>query len=736
MAKLPDPEILQLVIAFALKQLNGEQSQRLSDRVAVLIGDASEIKSWGEQCILLTSPTRAEVIRVRAVLKLAFDTRVVENSYWLPLPKNRTIILPIRPRNWPVLARSLIWAASCLLVLSGRLTAEQTTVYLAFVLLAGGWGLSIARNRSRAHLNLQSLLKTGLVELRNHQERLALADKEQQHFNTVRDLLPEAEYQFRHTADLAAVYAHLITFLRRLFPEADGISIWILDESGEHLELVHATGRHFRLLTPRSRHAKNLGATGYALQTQRPYFVVDFMNDPYALPYLHGTSDSGLAIPLFTSESPIGAAMLSGMARGLSPDHRTWAAEVLAGLAALRVQSLSERSRAQKLVDDFARLHDLVAWKSGEAHPTNLLERFAAHLQAASGANVTLTYYVGPGERLEPGPIIAPTAEIQAWLSKMPSERTPVRLILAGSGVQAFGAEDLQQLDDGPFRASPANACVGIPITRGDGVAVAVVLLLYIGSTPVLPGPDLMSLYGTYARYAGISIHNLELYATTVGQSYHLRQLLSQVVKAQEAERRRIAIDLHDWLVQGLAAPAFQLQIAARLLDPSQTMVREELQSAHDQLRIAGDELRLIMKGLRPYLLDELGLIGAVQAYAADWSRSQRIASTVTNDPKARLPRGSEEGLAAFRIIQEALNNVAKHSGATHVEITISRAGGMAHIRIQDDGKGFEPSQSVSQEHFGLLGMHERATSVGGHLEVSQSPEGGCLVICSIPMGT
>ncbi|HWH69904.1 MAG TPA: sensor histidine kinase, partial [Candidatus Sulfotelmatobacter sp.] len=408
--------------------------------------------------------------------------------------------------------------------------------------------------------------------------------------------------------------------------------------------------------------------------------------------------------------------------------------EVLAGLAALRIQALKDRSRAQKLLDDFGKLHDLVEQKSDAAPSGPLLERLATRLQAAAGANAYATFTVGPGGELEHGPCVAPTGEMLRLLLALPPERTPAPATLAGSKVRSFCREGLRTFGPALLEGLPVNECVCVPITRGDGAAIAVVLLLYLGSARSLPGPDILALSELYARFGGIAVHNLELFATTARQSTQLRQLLERVVEAQEAERRRISMDLHDWVVQGLAAPAFQLQLVERLLEPTQAHVKAELDVARNQLNAAGDELRRIMKGLRPYLLDELGLFRAAQAYADDWSKSQRVACTVTKDPDAELPRGSKEGLVAFRIVQEALNNIAKHADATEVQITITKVSDRVQVRIKDNGNGFQPGATREQEHFGLLGMHERAASVGGSLEVIRPPEGGYLVVCSIPV--
>ncbi|HYF91505.1 MAG TPA: GAF domain-containing sensor histidine kinase [Symbiobacteriaceae bacterium] len=724
-----------MVINFALRQLDGEKAATLGERAASLLGRAGRVTSIGRYGLMIHSPTREQAIRSRLALRQASTTLAFPDFIMIPLPGNRMFVQSAG-HSAGVIVRSAAWVCIGLIVMLSDLSYRRTIWWMGLVALGGVLDTAWLATRQLARSNFHSLLTAGLIQLRNHQERLAVAGIERQHFNTVQDLLPEAEYQFRHTGEVPAVCAHLVTFLHRLFPEADGLSLWMLDASQEYLEVSHATGRHSHLLHPGGiRHPKNLGATGHALQTRCPYFVRDFLSDPHVLPYLdHPEVGAGLAIPLFTSESPIGAAMISDVSQAVFPDHRVWAAEVLAGLAALRIQALKARSREQKLTADFARLHDLVEWKSDESFSSALLERLAGHLQAAAGAGAYITYCVGPDGQLAPGPCRAPTSDMESALSALPPDQTPAGQTLAGTLVCGFGPQNLTAGRSGPLQAMNVSGCVGVPITRGDGAAIAVVLLLYIGSARALPGPDLLALCETYARYAGITIHNLELYATTVRQSNQLRQLLGRVVEAQEAERRRIALDLHDWVVQGLAAPSFQLQVAERLLHPADVRVRAELESARDLLSAAGDELRRIMKGLRPYLLDELGLFRTVEAYADDWSRSHHVGCTIRMGSEEVLPRGSEEGLAGFRIIQEALNNVAKHAKATHVEITMTRVGNAVEIRIQDNGQGLQRSETGGQDHFGLLGMHERAASVGGAVVITGSPGGGCLVVCRIPV--
>lgn len=199
----------------------------------------------------------------------------------------------------------------------------------------------------------------------------------------------------------------------------------------------------------------------------------------------------------------------------------------------------------------------------------------------------------------------------------------------------------------------------------------------------------------------------------------------ARVLSAQEAERHRIAQELHDEVGQTLTAVVLQLKRAADLApDPLQ----DDLRQVQETTRAGLDEIRRIARRLRPGVLEELGLHSALRALAAEFSTS---GLTVVDRCGHGLPAFDEQTeLVLYRVAQEAVTNAARHAGADRVEIHLAaRPGGGAELLVRDDGKGVG---NVS-EGAGIRGMRERALLIGAVLEVGAAPGGGTDVRLAVP---
>jgi signal transduction histidine kinase len=214
-----------------------------------------------------------------------------------------------------------------------------------------------------------------------------------------------------------------------------------------------------------------------------------------------------------------------------------------------------------------------------------------------------------------------------------------------------------------------------------------------------------------------------------------VRSLVSRLVQAQEAERRRVADDLHDLIGQNLTALGIDLQaLKQRLQAGGDLIAGPRLDAMALLLDTTIDAIRGVMTELRPAALEEFGLVPALRWYASQFAERTGIKVT-TKAPRreARLP--AEVELALFRIVQEALTNAAKHSGCASVEIKI-RYAEQVKLTVQDDGRGFsEPvgARSARLGGFGLTTMRERAEAQGGALRV-EFPERGTRVVVEIPV--
>ncbi len=200
-------------------------------------------------------------------------------------------------------------------------------------------------------------------------------------------------------------------------------------------------------------------------------------------------------------------------------------------------------------------------------------------------------------------------------------------------------------------------------------------------------------------------------------------------------ERNRLAREIHDTLAQGLTALTLQLEMADALLDQDPARTRGSIQRALQLARDSLQEARRSVLDLRAAPLDGQSLPDALQRLAQEFGQENGVGCIVRNEGVVgRLPARLEAGL--YRLVQEALTNVAKHAQATSVIVTLARRGGALALTVEDNGVGFDPSLPVPagpSGGFGLAGMRERATLLGGELAVQSRPGQGTRLVVRIP---
>jgi signal transduction histidine kinase len=213
-------------------------------------------------------------------------------------------------------------------------------------------------------------------------------------------------------------------------------------------------------------------------------------------------------------------------------------------------------------------------------------------------------------------------------------------------------------------------------------------------------------------------------------------ELFQRTVRAQEAERQRIARELHDGTGQTLTALGMGLRALVDTIgiDPSRA-IRQAGQL--QELATGGlDDLRRMLSGLHPPQLDDLGLVPAIRSLGREVSEHSGLSVKITNEMQGcEVP--AEMRVVLFRIAQEALTNVVRHARASEVDISLSYNDNLVKMDIRDNGQGFDDkmlSQDPSQRNLGLLGMAERAALIGGTCEVHSRPGAGTLVQISVPL--
>jgi len=246
---------------------------------------------------------------------------------------------------------------------------------------------------------------------------------------------------------------------------------------------------------------------------------------------------------------------------------------------------------------------------------------------------------------------------------------------------------------------------------------------------------DLMRRHLLAAR-ASAEATNRALESRVAERTARLGEVLRKTISAQEEERHRLALELHDETAQTLAALLIMLDRARDSLDDRSSRTAIHVREAKAVSTRLLDETRRLILGLRPSVLDDLGLVPAVRWQCETSLRDRGLEATIDDRLGAtRLPSHVE--VALFRIVQEAVTNVARHADARHVEITLRRDDETVTVIIADDGKGFETQFGVGiagrYDSVGLSGMAERVALLNGSLQVRSAPGAGTTVEVKVP---
>ena len=212
-----------------------------------------------------------------------------------------------------------------------------------------------------------------------------------------------------------------------------------------------------------------------------------------------------------------------------------------------------------------------------------------------------------------------------------------------------------------------------------------------------------------------------------------IRELASASQTAREQERSRVARELHDEIGGALTALKMDTSWISERLPQDETVLGEKLSNMRKMLDNTVAATRRIASDLRPMMLDDLGLAPATEWLVHDFERRTGIVCELAIAlPEIDIP--GETATSVFRILQESLTNITKHAHATHAEITLDTEDGSLVLTIIDNGRGFDASGPRAPQSYGLIGMRERVTLLGGRIRVQSAPGDGTIVEARIPL--
>jgi signal transduction histidine kinase len=243
-------------------------------------------------------------------------------------------------------------------------------------------------------------------------------------------------------------------------------------------------------------------------------------------------------------------------------------------------------------------------------------------------------------------------------------------------------------------------------------------------------GSGLLLVLGSMAYIARLDRQTRVRYVELARSQHALQQLSARLVDAQETERRSISRELHDEVGQALGALLVDIGRLSSTLSEDRPEVRAQLDNLKSVAERTFQSVRNIALLLRPSMLDDLGLAAALEWQGREVSRRSQLEVSVDSESAPEdLP--DEYKITVYRLVQEALNNAVRHSGARNAQVAARREANSILVRVTDDGRGFDP---VRSRGMGILGMEERVKRLGGTLRVESQPGKGATVTAELPI--
>ncbi len=508
--------------------------------------------------------------------------------------------------------------------------------------------------------------------------------------------------------DLEGVLKQVVEVAREL-TGARYAALGILDEDRRELERFIYVGIDEEARAQIGDLPRGRGVLGELIRNPAPLRLREVGEHPrsFGFPAGHPPMHSFLGVPIVVRGQAYGNLYLTEKEEGDFDAADEEAATILAEWAAVTIfnvrlygQSEEERGTLERAVHGLEATTEIARAVGGETERARVLETIAKRARALVGAR-SLLVLLHDGTRCE---VVAAAGECGS---------EPIGRYVTIEGESAAGA--LAGTRDAGIEA---RAALLAPLSFRGRMLGAIVALDRIEE-----GPDF---YPEDERLLGAAAASAATAVATVQSVTEER--LRQSLQATERERARWARELHDSILQGLGSRRVALSSALKSGDTAR--LTNAVEEAIDDIAQDVEELRALISELRPATLDQLGLTAALEDLAGRVEHGAGIELEVDLEVDARLD--GELETIVYRLAQEALNNVAKHSAAGRAQLQVRGDESRLSMLVSDDGTGFDPTADV--DGFGLAGMRERIALAGGELQIESKPGAGTRILASVPL--
>ena len=498
-------------------------------------------------------------------------------------------------------------------------------------------------------------------------------------------------------------------------------ALGVIDRTGQALERFLTTGVDAETHAAIGELPHGRGILGVLIREARPLRLHDLADDPRSVgfPPNHPPMRSFLGVPIVLRGVAYGNLYLTEKAGEEDfDDDDSELTQLLAAQAAVAIENARLYENSTRWLRQLESLNEVGNALASELELDPLLGLVARRLQELVDAKLVLIA-LPDGDVLRVAAAEGEAAFGVAGMELALGGSKAGRVLERGRSERVDSLLDDPEVDQQATRRLGVHSALYVPlVVRGRAIGI-VIAHDKQGAAPVFSEDDLRLAESLGSR-AAIAVDLSERFS---------RDAVRRVVEAQELERARLARELHDETGQALTSILLGLKPLEQTAESAEA--RAALESVRELVISTLQDVRRLAVELRPSALDDFGLVPAVERLADTFREQSGLAVDLEAQlGEERLPTEAETTL--YRVIQEALTNIVKHSAASRVSILLQRKNSSVVAVVEDDGNGFDPRETRA-DALGLAGMSERLSLAGGRLQVESSPGAGTTVVAEVP---
>ncbi len=564
--------------------------------------------------------------------------------------------------------------------------------------------------------------------------------------------------------ELNPLLAEMVRVIRQVF-QFDHVHVFLVNEPTRELILQESCGERSEQLQARGLRLGlgREGIPGSVAQSGQTIVCNDVSREPlyYRVDLLSATQ-AELAVPLRIGSRIIGVLDVQCNHRDAFDKGDVTILQIIGNQLGAAIENTRLFEETKRRYDAMVALHEMSLDMISELDHAALLQALLRRGTALLDAEAASLFLYDSARQL-----VSNVANHNTWrdwtgVTLRPGEGVSGQVIVTGEPLIVNNYQEWAHRVS-VFAESPHSAVMGAPLKWRDEV-LGSLIVMKAAAAPPFTGPDLW-LLTLFADLAAVAIKNAELHAQVIAfgrglehavaektrelaaakediaaKAEQLRRLLGKTIHLQEEERARIAREMHDGVFQLVTAARYELQAGRYAIDAEAAdRARDKLNAVREVLDEIEQEIRHAINDLYPPSLDAVDLVPALSKHARSFNALTGINCQVqTSGVPTVLPMATE--VAVFRMVEEALHNVATHAGARNAFVRLDFSDHNLVVSVEDDGRGFDYDRWQTTRHYdhlGLVGMQERIRRLGGTLRIqSQVGQGTCLTFAIAIPGT